>query len=194
MSSRGSAAGTQNQLLVGHCRTAGAVSISCCCAAGTGAPPAALTAGAWSGAEAVLLPTCRARCSSPTAPALHSLQQITVPPWDSCPPTAASRRVPLHTSTPHPYPSTTSTLLRPSPLPPLLMHTRPQGFVCSGWWGTGCGLIATNATLSYGDVASKTDVLAIPGYFDCGFGKAPAQEALVSMRAPQPNRPHEPVC
>lgn len=63
------------------------------------------------------------------------------------------------------------------------------GFVCSGWWGTGCGLIATNATLSYGDVASKADVLAIPGYFDCGLGQAPAQEALVSMRAPDPNWP-----
>jgi hypothetical protein len=57
------------------------------------------------------------------------------------------------------------------------------GFVCSGWWGTGCGLIATNATLSYGDVAAKADVLAIPGYFDCGLGQAPAQEALVSLES-----------
>jgi hypothetical protein len=53
------------------------------------------------------------------------------------------------------------------------------GFVCSGWWGTGCGLIATNATLSYGDVARKADALAVPGYFDCGMGQNAAIEAQV---------------
>jgi hypothetical protein len=51
------------------------------------------------------------------------------------------------------------------------------GFVCDN--GAGCGVQATRTTLSYGSVASKADMVAVAGYFDCGYGVNPTLEAQV---------------
>ncbi len=53
------------------------------------------------------------------------------------------------------------------------------GFVCNN--GAGCGVPATNATLSYGKVAAKADLVATAAYFDCGLGSNPVADALVSL-------------
>jgi hypothetical protein len=55
------------------------------------------------------------------------------------------------------------------------------GFVCSGSWGTGCGIVALNSSLSYGGVAAAADAVAVAGYFDCGLGQSPTLEAQVGV-------------
>ena len=52
-------------------------------------------------------------------------------------------------------------------------------FVCNS--GTGCGVTATNTTLQYGTLAQKADMVAVAGYFDCGYGANPTQEAQLPI-------------
>jgi hypothetical protein len=53
------------------------------------------------------------------------------------------------------------------------------GFVCSGSWGSGCGGVALNSSLSVAGVAAAADAVAVTGYFDCGLGQNPTLEAQV---------------
>lgn len=54
------------------------------------------------------------------------------------------------------------------------------GFVCNGAQQQ-CGPPAARATLGYGSVAAKADVLAVAPYFDCGLGVNPTLDAQTSI-------------